>query len=88
MDIKKALEIYSPQKKKEGYYKDNNNSYYFIKYPSAGLWSSQKNFIKSLKKNQKYIKKMIKKENKENSWNKIYDHNLKIIKKIKKKNKI
>ena len=85
MDIKKALAIYSPQEKKEGYYKDNTNSYYFIKYPSAGLWSSQKNFIKSLKINQKYIKKMIKEEEEENSWNKIYHHNLKIIKKIKKK---
>ena len=71
LDIKEALRKYNPAKLKEGYNTVDGEEIYFISSPSAGLWTSKKKFLHSLKNNQKFIERMIQKEPEEQIWQKL-----------------
>lgn len=82
LDIKEALRKYNPDKLKEGYNTVDGEEIYFISSPSAGLWASKEKFLCSLKNNQRFIERMIKRESEEQIWRKLKEWISKDIKKL------
>lgn len=79
LDFDKAMELYNPERMRNGINVVNGEEIYFIDSPSLGLWTSKEKFRQSIDNNLAFCERMISMQPDEEVWKQIKQWNLEDI---------
>lgn len=68
LDLNRAMELYNPERMKEGWNTIGDEEIFFIGSPSLGLWTAREKYIEAIENNQAFVEKMIEREPGEPLW--------------------